>query len=74
MLRCVVCLAVCRLPADVGSLQVLQHLDVSKNMLWALPSEVRESKDPTRSPPFLQTERVDRMAWGPFDDEQFIKI
>jgi hypothetical protein len=30
-----------RLPADLGSLSVLQHLDVSKNMLWALPHEVR---------------------------------
>jgi hypothetical protein len=30
-----------RLPADLGCLSVLQHLDVSKNMLWALPQEVR---------------------------------
>jgi hypothetical protein len=31
-----------RLPPDIGSLRGLLHLDVSKNMLWGLPSQVRQ--------------------------------
>jgi hypothetical protein len=35
-----------RLPPDIGSLRGLLHVDVSKNMLWGLPSQVRELGNP----------------------------